>query len=234
MQGDPDREAQNPLESLPESDGGADQTVQVFVSLYLILMAFFMVMNSISNQVTSKADAAVESVYTTFRKTYAPNTKEIDLLAKQKLELYSSEFYEQAKGVFADLVDFPGRYASQGGNVLEAELPTAVLFAKNDIHIRADQTRFFNQLADFLRRQNEGEERDIEIRLAVSPAVMDAERPEQELPVLRAAAFARELEDRGVAASSISTGVVSDSRGLVWLAFRARRADVLEHDRKGG
>ena len=63
--------------------------------------------------------------------------------------------------------------------------------------------------------------------------MMEATRPEQQLPVLRAAAFARELEDRGVPASLISTGVVIDRRDLVWLRFYTRRSDILDHDRGG-
>ncbi|MBW7836368.1 MAG: hypothetical protein H3C28_07000 [Sphingomonadales bacterium] len=222
----------NPLDDLAEDTTGA-KTVQLFASLYLILIAFFIVLNSVSNQVTAKADAALESVYTTFRKSFAPNSDEIDFLGLKKLDIHSQEFYDGIKGLFTELVDFPGWFASQGGNQLEAELATAVLFNQGDVHLRPDQTRFLNDLADFLRRESGQAERTVEISFAVTEAMMEAAQPEQQLPVLRAAAFARELEDRGVPASLISTGVVIDRRDLVWLRFNTRRSDILDRDRGG-
>lgn len=218
--------------------GVNDRTTHIFVSLFLILMAFFMVMNAISNQVTARAEAVLESVYTTFRKTHAPNSDEIDLLAAEKLDIHSQEFYEAVQGVLAGLVDFPGTFASQGGDVLEAELTPLVLFVRGRAEVRADQTLFMNALADFLKKQGANEEREVEIRFSANPQALQAAATERELVVRRAAVFARELEDRGVPARAIATGIVDqatpdDGAARLWLTFRARRLDVLTQDRQG-
>jgi outer membrane protein OmpA-like peptidoglycan-associated protein len=234
----PNPATDDPFHDLTPAEGVKDRTSQVFVSLFLILIAFFMVMNAVSNQVTARADAVMESVYTTFRKTHAPNSDEIDLLASAKLDIHSDEFYEAVQGLLAGLLDFPGTFASQGGDVLEAELLPSVLFARGQIHVRADQTLFLNSLADFLKKEDAGEERTVEIRFSASPQTLLTAAPEQELVVLRAAAFARELEDRGVPARSISAGLMDEAagqrkEGRIWLTFRSRRVDILNQDRQG-
>lgn len=228
----------DPFADLKPDSGVTDRTTQIFVSLFLILLAFFMVMNAISNQVTARAEAVMESVYTTFRKTHAPNSDEIDLLAAEKLDIHSQEFYEAVQGVLAGLVDFPGTFASQGGDVLEAELTPAVLFASGRAEVRGAQTLFLNGLADFLKKQGVNEEREVEIRFSARAHVLESATPERELVVRRAATFARELEDRGVPPRTIATGIVDqkardDKSARIWLTFRARRLDVLTHDRQG-
>lgn len=233
----------DPLDGLMPANGVKDRTSQIFVSLYLLMIAFFMVMNAVSNQVTAKADAVMESVYTTFRKTHAPNSDEIDLLASAKLDIHSDEFYEAVQGLLAGLLDFPGTFASQGGDVLEAELVPSVLFPRGKVNVRPDQTLFLNSLADFLKKEDASEERTVEIRFSAPLQTLLSSAPEQELVVLRAAAFARELEDRGVPARSISAGLVDHSASdakedgsggdRLWLTFQSRRVDLLKQDRRG-
>ncbi|RMF12625.1 MAG: hypothetical protein D6763_00335, partial [Alphaproteobacteria bacterium] len=188
----------SPLDDLSESGDGANSTVQVFVSLYLILIAFFMVMNSISNQETVRAAAAMDSVHTAFRKIHLPKVDVIDLLARRQLDTHSREFYEEIEGVLAGLVDFPGKYPSPGGNIFRVEMPASTLFQGTSVHVRPDQTLFMNALADLLKREAPNEQREVEILFAAPRGLLDADAPWQSLFVRRAANIAAELEDRGV------------------------------------
>lgn len=227
---------QNPLDALaPQAKGGAE-SVKLLVALFLILITFFVVMNSISNQKISRAGRAVESVNTAFKgddKPFLPKVDSVDLLAGKQRDVHHDLFYEQGAGVLQALIDFPGEFAAPGGNVMQAELAASVLFGDGDVNLRADQTKFLNALADLLKKEGEGEERVVEIMLAARPPLFRAGKPQANGAIARAAAFARELEDRGVPGRSITTGIIADKRPLVWLTFISRSHGVMERDRKG-
>lgn len=215
---------------------GADGSVQILVPLFLILITFFIVLNAISNQKLRKAGLAVESVNTAFRgadKPYLPPVDGIDLLAVKERNVHHDLFYEQSEVLLQALVDFPGQFAARGGNVMQVELGNNVLFNDADDHVRADQTLFLNSLADLLKKQLAGEERSVEIMLAVRPAAFSKDAGAAKLAVARAASLARELEDRGVPGRSITTGLVPDKRNVLWLTLTNRSHAVMERDRKG-
>lgn len=224
----------NPLESLKGEGAGQDRSVHIFVSLYLILIAFFMVLNAFSNQETAKAAAVMDSVNSAFKKIHLPKVSVVDLLARDQLDAHSDVFYEEVEGVLAGLVGFPGQYPSRGGNVLKVELPAAILFEGTELHIRADQTRFINELADLLKRQAIHEQREVEILFGAPDAIMGEAADWQALFVRRAANIAMDLEDRGVAGQSISTGIIAAPTPSVWLTFSSRQEKVLGRDRRGG
>lgn len=223
----------NPLDDLPDMSEGTTRIAQLYVSLFLILIAFFMVLNSVSNQQVAKAEAVMESVQSTFKKQFAPPVEVIDLLASKGVASHSDDYYRAVEGIFAAMIDFPGTFASPGGVLLQAELPASVLFPLGQVHVRADQTRFLNALADLLIASGPGERREVEIVMAAPASVLTDEKPWANSHVLRMAAFARDLEDRGVSSAAISAGVVIDDRDLVWLNFTTRRLDAASPDGAG-
>lgn len=224
----------NPLDSLGASGAGRDRSVHIFVSLYLILIAFFMVLNAVSNQETARAAAVMDSVSSAFKKIHLPKVNVVDLLARSQLDSHSDVFYEEVEGLLAGLVDFPGRYPSPGGNILKVELPAAVLFEGTEVHVRADQTRFINELADLLKREAANEQREVEFLLGAPKAIMEQSADWQALFVRRAANIAMDLEDRGVDGQSVSTGIVGAETPFIRLTFSSRQDDVLGRDRRGG
>ncbi|MDA5193224.1 hypothetical protein [Govanella unica] len=230
---EPDR---TPFDALAPHGKGAEESVKLLVPLFLILITFFMVMNAISNQRTGKAGRVVDSVNTAFRggdKPYMPRIETLDLLAQAERDVHHDLFYEQGKATLQALIDFPGAYAASGGTVMQVELRDSVLFSSGDVTVRPDQTKFMNALADLLKKESSGEERTVEVLFAVPPAAFRADRNVARAAMARAAAMARELEDRGVPGRSITMGLVPDKRQLMWLTFASRKHAEMERDRKG-
>lgn len=61
--------------------GRSDQTLILMTSLYLMLIGFFAVLNSLSNHELVKSRTVIDSVKSTFNAVYAPNAPEVDLVA---------------------------------------------------------------------------------------------------------------------------------------------------------
>lgn len=219
-----DLKGKSPFDDVPEADAGGT-SVQLYVSLYLILIAFFMVLDSISNQETARAKAVLDSVNSTFQKVHLPKVGVIDLLARKPVDVHHRLFHEEVEGVLTGLIDFPGNFPGPGGNVLRVRLPVATLFDGDALHVRADQTLFLNALADLLKRGQGAQRREIEILITAPHEILSDPASWHDLFVRRAANIAAELEDRGVQGRAISTGLVVADKPSVILEFTSRRGD---------
>lgn len=218
----------NPLDSLPAPGGGADTqaSIQLYISLFLILIAFFMVLNALSNQEVARRGAVMESVQSTFQNRFPPVAQGLDLLAGKQIDVHAAEFHESLTGIFTAMVEFPGSFGWPGGGLIRAELPAGAFFAGAGAAIRADRQKTLDDLAATLTRGHAGERRAVEILVSVPPALLKSAARDDDaarnLPLARAAALARALEDRAVPGARITTGVMADDRALLWLTFGAR------------
>lgn len=216
----------NPLDGLHVAGGGANAqaSTQLYISLFLILIAFFMVLNALSNQEVARSGAVMESVQSTFRSRFPPVARGLDLLAGKEIDVHAAEFHESLTGLFTAMVEFPGSFGWPGGGLIRAELPTGAFFAGTAI--RSDREKTLDDMAATLTRGHPGERRAIEILVAVPPALLKSAISQDDAArngyLLRAAALARALEDRGVPGAAITTGVMADDRALLWLTFGSR------------
>ncbi len=219
---------------LIKSPVGNANGADIFISLYLILLAFFVVMNSVSNQEQVRAQAVIASVNTAFKKTHLAKSDMIDLAARSQLDAPSDKFSSDVQGLLAGMIDFPGKYPSQGGNIIRVDVPPDTIFIRHQAKVRYDQSAFFDAMADLLVNSTDGEERMIEIIIGSGKNLPDDEKMWKNLYVRRAATFAKELQSRGVPSHLISTGVAAISSDRVWMSFLSRTSGEASHIVTGG
>lgn len=211
-----------------------DNTIGLMVSLFLILVTFFIVLGSISGTSLGRATPVVESVNAAFKggnQSYRPGVDGVDILARDRIAPHRELFYRAGEETLQALMDFNGAYAADGGDVMQAELRTSVLFLGDDVSVRIDQTKFLNSLADMLKNENLGEERAVEIMFATPPQAFGKKPELAQLNMQRASALARELEARGVPGRSITAGFAPNKRDVLWLTFTSRSAQLMQRDR---
>lgn len=202
--------------------GKADSTTGSFVSLYLIILAFFVVMNFISNQVQSKVDAATESVTRAFNNPYEPEAVFVDVTASEDALTPNDEFYDQIQGVFASLVGFDKKFPTLGGHVIKITLDQDLLFRKRTAFLRDDQTEFVKQLSRFLATVRESEKREVEFIVYTGKKLPKGPEYWKDLYILRAGMLVRTLENLGVSGNQLSTGVVEGNADLFQISFFTR------------
>lgn len=205
------------------SAGASVSVMDLLVSLFLILLCFFLVMDSISNQQLVKAHAAVNSVKATFKKNLRHKTVLMELVARGKLDAPSDQYYNQIHGMLAGMVDFPGKYPDREMNPIRVEVPPEILFVRGQTRVRFDQAEFFDDLAAALKSAPPEEERSVEILLGTGAELPAGAGMWRNLYVKRAANFAKELEKRGVPSGLISAGVMASDSDTVWLTFLSKR-----------
>lgn len=197
----------------------SDDTTGLFVSLYLIVLAFFVVMNSISNQDQNKVDAATESVTRAFSNPFEPEADFVDVSADDQALTPNDEFYDQILGVFASLVGFEGKFPTKGGDVLKVKFKASDLFEDSSKIFRPNQKIFLQQLALFLAGDRDSVKREIDIVLSAGSSLPQGPRYWKDVNILRAGAFVAELKKLGVPGNKLSIGIVKGEEDRMFITF---------------
>lgn len=228
--------------NLFDAEGGKNKsggdTTSLFVSLYLIILAFFMVLNSISNQSQTKIVSATESVSRAFDNPFAPEADFIDVAETEDTLLPNDEFYEQLQGVFASLIGFEGRFPTQGGNVIRVEFNQSDIYEEDSPIFRDDQRGFFFQLARFLQNESIGTIREVEYMIYSGDNPPSGPAYWEDLSILRAGVIVERLKTMGVRENQLSIGVATGEEDKIKVSFFIRdavssRQSLEEADRQG-
>jgi len=205
---------------------GSEGTMGLFVALYLILLAFFILLNAVSEQAASRAAAAMESVNVTFKESKQPDNNPTidpsaaDLAAKDVV-------LSQMRRAFLAEMEIEGRFSSQGGNTFEVEFPAENLFSKGSLRVRPDMTPFLDQLIAAVQNAPRGKRQQLAIMFGSGAGTVDREMTRaQEIAVRRAGALARYLQRNGIADGVFTTGFVGIPEGQIRAAFWSAPSDA--------
>lgn len=191
----------------PETTGGAEAflPVQAFLSLYLVLLAFFIVLASVSQPEAARAVKAIASVRASFPSDLplgSPSGLETSLFVEADRALPD----RVGRLVEADLaVAPPARDPSTGQ--IAIEVPAEAFFDGTGL-ARAGHG-FLRRTAAFLASPPEG------TRLVVTALVPDGDAASAE----RAARIARTLVDEGAPEAAVTVGIERNAARIVRFYF---------------
>jgi|TARA_R110002096_G_scaffold435927_1_gene664304 hypothetical protein len=226
------------IENAPGDKKPGGDTTSLFVSLYLIILAFFMVLNSISNQSQTKVKSATDSVSRAFDNPFAPEADFIDVSEADDSQLPNDEFYEQLQGVFASLIGFDKKFPTQGGNVIRVEFNQSDVYEEQSSVFRPDQEAFFFQLSRFLQSESIGTVREIEYIVYTGDNFPSGPEYWLDTSILRSGAIIKKMTSMGVRPDQLSMGVAPGDADLLKISFTIRneatsRQNLKDADRTG-
>ncbi len=198
---------------------GSDNTLGLFVALYLILLAFFIVLTSVSQQATPRAVVAMDSVNSTFdRRT---DNKNFNIDPRAADDPSNDAALQTIRQLFYAELELEGRFANRGGNVFEVEFPESYLFAAGSFNVRPDMHGFLDQLREAQRQGLSDGRQQVAFMFGsgIGPVAQELTRS-QEVAVRRAGALARYLSARGVPEGAFITGFVGIEEGKILAVFR--------------
>ncbi len=195
---------------------GSDSTMGLFVALYLILLAFFIVLTSVSQQSAIRASAAMESVNTAFKEQGDIR----DGVSEEVLKSAASDpvliAIEQA---FSSEFDIKGQFAVLGGNVYQVEIPVEYLFEAGSFRVRASIHPLLDQLLELLARAPAGQKQEMALMFGRGEGTVDREMTRsQEIAIRRAGSFARYMQAQGF--NNFSSGFSEIPTDKIMLVFR--------------
>ncbi len=202
------------------------------LSLYLIILAFFIMMNTMSQREGSRTQGVLDSISSSF-KNY-PQTATIALEAANRGagEEDAPGFEKSIEELFESAFPLAEVEALEMFGQIEVTLPLVSMFVPGGTGIQGRHERVLDRLADLLEYETPGKIHEVEALLSWAPPSdgggSDAEELDGDalLAVNRAGALARELTARGVRAAAIAIGIERRDPDKMRLLFVSRAIDA--------
>ncbi|WP_308910037.1 hypothetical protein [Pseudokordiimonas caeni] len=205
-----------------------DGTMGLFVSLYLILLAFFIVLNAVSNHAPAKAVETMDSVSGTFSAASSPVAPPGLDPAEQTAP--TDDLLTSIKGEFFAEMAIEGRFTGAGGRILELDIPVSALFSGVDTEVRSDRKAFLGRILGMLKGASARQRQQVLFlfgngEAAVTPKLTRG----QEIAIRRSGSLARFLRDAGLEGGTYGAGFAAHAEDRILVVFRptlASGADV--------
>lgn len=197
-----------------------DRSSILFLGLYLLLLAFFILLNGISKIEESKTKAVVGSLTATFRPEIGKGTG-IDIPSMPSALddfLAAQAFQNEVSSLFHAVIPLSEVRISRPGELMTVVMPVDALFETASDAIKDRRHALVERIARALETAPKGQRYDVEFVVG-SPSPVDGDTAPPELGLARAAAFARSLEAAGAPESSLGVGLKPGAPGQVFIAF---------------
>ena len=205
----------------------------LFLSLYILVLAFFIVLVTISTPEKIKSRAVMDSLTSTFASLLAPSTDLTAFTSKEGDFLAAQAFQEQINAVFSSPIRIAQVTVVQPGRLMRVIMPSDSLFIPGTAEVREAHVPLLDRIVASLSVSTPGLHYDMEFLIG-SPVAPDGLLPVSEtLETARAGAFARAMTARGTPPGSVAVGLrPGDPREIVMRFFVRPSNEVrLEFDR---
>ena len=208
--------------------GGNDPSIILMLGLYLLVLAFFILLVSISTLESLKTQRVMDSLTSTFTSAIPPTT---DLTAFQSREgeiLAGQQFQEQITGIFSTAIQVIKVETVQPGALMRIVLETSVLFHEGSAEIRQSSLPVFDRIVTALSARPDDQRFDMEFIIG-SKFTKNRMMPIGEtLGMARVGSFARAILSRGAPPDSVSVGMAPGNPDEIVVYFHVRSADAVK------
>jgi hypothetical protein len=198
--------------------------IALFLGLYLLVLAFFVLLISISTPEEVKSKAVMDSLSSTFAPILPPSTDLTTFTAREG-EVVAAQMQSDIKGIFTTAIQVAKVEIINPGKLMRVLLPADSLFFPETTEIRKGQQPLLDRVVVTLSAVPRGMRHDMDFVIG-SPYVEGNVLPTgQTLNLARAGVFARELMDRGAPPGSVSIGLKPGDPGEIVIWFHVRFGD---------
>ena len=195
-----------------------------FLALNLLVLAFFILLVSMSSFEENKTKAVVDSMNSVFNP-----------MAKVKIEtVFSSksgniispeEFQDHVEGVFSAAIGVVKTDIVEPGKVMRVVMPAARFFETNSDTIREENLPLVDRIISSVSARPPGYRFDMEFVIGRKTDGAGLSPISQTLQMARAGAFARSMLSRGIPRDSISIGIRDGDPQSITMWFYIRSSD---------
>jgi len=210
----------------PQQIDGSN-TIALFLGLYLVVLAFFIMLVSMSSVEDAKSQKVMDSLSSTFTSLVPPSTDLQPFKSKDGDILAGQEFQQQITGIFATALGIDKVEIVQPGRQMRLLLEADSLFFKKQARIRPAMFPMLDRAVAALSNRPLGLRFDLEFLIG-TPTLKDGKSmpTNQSLEVERAGAFARAMNERGIPPDSISIGMRPGHLGKIVVWFYTRDVEA--------
>lgn len=217
----------------------APDIIPVFLGLYLLVLAFFIMLVSISTFETVKSSAVMNSLTSTFTTILPPTSDPTEFNAKDGDIIAGQAFQEEITSLFATAVQVENIEVVQPGRLMRVKFRDNILFLDGKTEVREDQVPLLDKIVASISNRPPGLRIDMEVIMGTDVSDDGMMPIEQTQRTARLGALARTLVSRGAPPDSVAVGLKAGGAGetSMWFWVRGvaetelRFQDALEHMR---
>ncbi len=213
-----------------QKEAPKDPTLALFLGLYLILLAFFVLLNTMATLKEDRVKAVMGSLLATFSSEILNTLTPTEFTASIGQNLAVDEYHQEVRDFFEVAVPLARIELFSDGRVMRIKLPADQLFEANSATLRADRQDLVNRIIQSLSRRAVGLRYEMEFSTFTGPFLSDEIVSGRVLQVARAGAFARGLVARAVPAESILIGAQPGDPSMVEMTFFVRVVEQAKVD----
>lgn len=212
----------------PDTEGQRDSLSLVFVSLYFLLVAFFIFLNSISQQVEVRAQAVIGSVDAAFegKKTREgrvsqseDNGRDLGLLA----------LFGKMRNVFETAIPLVEVKERQQQGLLQFAVPAGQIFDSNAATLRERHNDFLKEIVLAIRKSNTSRLYELEILMGAGGALPGSGQSADNLSFNRLNLLSKLMLYHGLPANLLSIGLTPQNSGTITFSFAPAQLVTPQH-----
>ncbi len=202
------------LSTRPQQPEPADetkgQTAALFVSLYLVVLAFFILLNSISHIEMRKQTKAIGSVKDTFSIHPIDTQPKLRPVNQSGTDLPLQNYFTPIEKLAKSSIELVESRLSNDGNTLELTLPTDSVFFPYSEALKSNAENFLVRLAAILDSPERNQRMDLEAIFHVDLGFEESFGPQ--LSVKRANTLINMLSGLGIDRRNMFFGVTDSQK----------------------
>jgi len=201
-----------------------DPTVVVFLGLYLLLLAFFILLNTISSFDAKKSESAKDSVGAAFSDILPPVLRAREEKISKGAVLALDSYQGQVQAALATIISLV-ETTSLGEGQLRVNTSVEELFDAKGEELNEDALAFMDKIARVLRRKEPGVRRQLEIVIGVGDTLPEQVDAGSSTELRQVSVFIHQLVEREVEPGLISIGLSPGNEGGIVMFFNPAPAD---------
>jgi len=209
----------------PAGENRQTANVALFLSLFLLVLAFFILLVAISTLEEVKSSAVMDSLSSTFTKSRSQVNDPTQYTANDGDIMAGHQFQDQVTSLFATTLQVAKVEIVRPGRFMRVSIPTETMFAKDDAKLRPVVIPLFDRVVAALSGRPPGLHFDMEFVMGVNYTSTGELPTGQSLEMSRASGVAKELAGRGVPPDAISIGLREGNLDAVLINFYVRDED---------
>lgn len=221
---------------MPNKEAGSSMNNVLYLGLYLILLAFFILLIGISKFEEKRTQAVVGSITNTFQASMTEGSGiDVERLPAALADFLSAQaFQRNVEDLFRSLLPHSEVQVSRPGELMHVVLPVDVLFAPGSDVLRYERLPLLRRIASVLEDHPPNQRFDIEFVVGGALPRSGDESDPLPLAISWAAELARSLKDHGAPGGSLAAGVKNGGAGRVFITFVTRDPAVDQASFGGG
>jgi len=210
--------------SATEEDRGSSN-VAMFLSLFLLILAFFILLVAISTFEKVKSEAVMDSLSSTFTKVLQTDRDPTERSANDGSILAGHQFQDQVTDLFATTLQVAKVTVVQPGRLMRVSVPTASMFAPGEEEVRSGIIPLLDRIVASLSGRPPGLHFEMEFVMGVDLTDKGELPITKTLGLSRVSGVAQAMAERGVPPDAISIGLQARDPSTVVISFYVRDED---------